>query len=496
MGRSGAAQASAYVPLNDIAYKYADALIARGALQNLSLLERPYTALALAVGSIEVLATSQSPVLRSYALALQTAVARYGIGAQWQTNWSEGRLFITGDVFATAQTSGIRDLMAADTLNSVTGGADVRVGFTAGPLVMMLHPVVDNRLNNDPQFGGRKDRAIAARTQDAYVSGQWQYAQLFVGRIDRNWGPYTQPGLELGTSPYSYDQLYAQFGTRGIHLSAVAAKLDDSFQPDGVYARYFYVHRLGIRWKGLEAGINEAYVATGIGRSYDLALMNPLNLYSLSWRNERDDGNLNIGGDVALRTSRYGTYTGELFIDDWQIDTCDSTCDEPASYGVTVSAEGVPLVGEQRLFASYTRLTALAYRTPKPAEEYASFGVGLGRAFSDYDEARVGVDLALIPYATTRLYGAYRRHGEGDYHLPLPPRSSYGTISGFLMGTVERTARVGVEAGWMIAPGVELTGDGGFNRVTNYEHETGVTHSGFEGRVRLQWTPRGFYRAF
>jgi hypothetical protein len=433
--------------------------------------------------------------MRSYALALQTAVARYGVGPDWQNGPAGGRLFITGDVFATGQTSGIRDLMAADTLNSVTGGVGVRVGFTAGPLVMMLHPIIDNRLNNDPQFGGRKDRSIAGRTQDAYVSGQWQYAQFFVGRIDRNWGPYTKPGLELGNSPYSYDHLYARFGTEGIHVSAIAAKLDDGFEPDGVYARYFYAHRLGIHWKGLEAGVNEAYLATGIGRSYDLTLMNPLNLYSLSWRNERDDGNLNLGGDVTVRTSRYGTYAGELFIDDWQIDACDSTCDEPASYGLTVSAEGVPLVGEQRLFASYTRLTGLAYRTPKPAEEYASFGIGLGRAFSDYDESRIGVDLALIPYATMRLYGAYRRQGEGDYHLPFPPSSSYGTISGFLVGTVERTARVGVEAGWMIAPGVELTGDGGVNRVTNYEHEAGATHSGFEGRVRLQWTPKGFYRA-
>ena len=60
-----------------------------------------------------------------------------------------------------------------------------------------------------------------------------------------------------------------------------------------------------------------------------------------------------------------------------------------------------------------------------------------------------------------------------------------------LQGTVVHV----VAAGGMVAPGVEITGDGGFNRTTNYEHVVGVTHSGFEGRVRLQWTPRGLYRA-
>ncbi|HEY4671124.1 MAG TPA: hypothetical protein VIG78_03570, partial [Gemmatimonadaceae bacterium] len=41
------AQASAYVPLDDIAYTYVDALMARGALGELAVLERPFTQRAL-----------------------------------------------------------------------------------------------------------------------------------------------------------------------------------------------------------------------------------------------------------------------------------------------------------------------------------------------------------------------------------------------------------------------------------------------------------------
>jgi len=43
------AQASAYVPLDDIAYTYVDALMARGMLHELSTLERPFTERALRV---------------------------------------------------------------------------------------------------------------------------------------------------------------------------------------------------------------------------------------------------------------------------------------------------------------------------------------------------------------------------------------------------------------------------------------------------------------
>src|SRR5882672_11001116 len=44
------AQASAYVPLDDIAYTYVDALMARGMFHELSALERPFTERALRVG--------------------------------------------------------------------------------------------------------------------------------------------------------------------------------------------------------------------------------------------------------------------------------------------------------------------------------------------------------------------------------------------------------------------------------------------------------------
>jgi len=486
------AQATPYVPLDDIAYRYADALIARGELRSLSLLERPYTAGALLAATDTVLAREHNAVLRSYAIALRAALERYGEAIPGVPARGPGtvREFANADLFATGETSGQRELMLADTGANVTGGVGFRLGFEAGPVVALVHPIIDNALIHDPDFAGRKDRPIEGRTQDAYVAGQWPYAQVFVGRLARNWGPYPLSGMGVGTAPYTYDHLYLRIGTDHVHVSSLAARLDDSFQKDGVHARYFYSHRVGIAWHGLEIAAGEDYIASGIGRSWELALMNPLNVYALTWRNEHNSGNLSLTSDVAYR-SRVGVFGAQFFLDDLQIDRCGQLCKQPSSYGLSITAEGVPFWGEQRLFASYTRMTSLAYRTPTLADQYSSLGVGLGRAFTDYDELRGGVDLAAVPYVTLRVYGAYRRQGEGDYRLPYPPEGAFAYVPGFLMGTIEHVARIGMSGGVMIAPGLEATADVGFNHTTNAGHQIGVTKSRPEGVVRLQWTPRG-----
>jgi hypothetical protein len=489
------AQASLYVPLDDIAYRFADALIARGELRGVSLLERPYTAQQLSAGADTALSHANSAIIRSYAIALRTALQRYVVDTTGATTSPDNpAFFANADVFTTAQTSGQRELMLADTNSSVTGGAGFRLAMVAGPIAAVIHPVIDNRLNNDPDFAGRQDRVIAGRTEDAYVSGQWKYGSIFAGRIGRNWGPSSLQGLQLGSAPYTYDHLYTQIGTDRVHMSALATRLDDAFQPDGVYARYFYTHRLSVRWRDLEVGASEGYLAYGIGRSYDPSLINPLNIYALSWRNERIAGNLTIGGTMAVRTG-FGNYSTELLLGNRQIDSCSSlVCQEPASYGFSATAEGVPLFGDQRIFASYSRLSGLAYRAKQgPAGEYASLGVGLGQAFSDYDELKVGADLAAVPYTTLRVYGAYRRQGQGDYHLPFPAPAAYPTTPGFLQGIVEKVARAGIEGGGMIAPGFELTADVGVNHVTNSDHLIGVTRNTIAARARFQWTPRGLF---
>lgn len=487
------AQASAYVPLDDIAYTYIDALMARGKLRELSTLERPFTEGALRSAIDSARARAPTTVVRSYLDALYGAVEKYAVrpGNSDTLAAQTFRARGTVDLYVTAQTSGRRELMLADSSNDVRPGGAIRLVMAGGPVVGFTRAIIDTRLNVDPEFAGRKDRKLNARTEDGYVGGQWKYGELSLGRVGRNWGPPTLYGLMLGNYAYTYDHLYGRIGTDRIHWSTVITRLDDSVATSGpAIERYFSIHRLAVHWKNLELAGSESYVYAGAGRGFEPSLVNPFNVYALSWRSENQEGNLGLGGEFALRTARLGTFAGQLFIDDLQIDrSCNPACKQPSSYALTFAAEGLPLTADQRWFASYTRVSNLAYNNKNPSEKYEVFGVGLGRGFSDYDEFKLGLDLALLPRTPLRLYAAHRRQGEGNYNLPFPPPADWGTTPGMFRGVIMGVTRIGVSgaSSWR---DIEMSGDVGLNHSTNDHHVTGATNTGFEGRVKIAIEPR------
>ncbi len=487
------AQASPYVLIDDIAYSYVDALMARGALPALSALERPYTAASIRDAADTALVRGASPVIAGYLRALQASLERYELRKRGEpaSDSLPFRAKASFDVYATTESSARHELMLADTRNDTEPGSAGYFVFGGGSLGGGVRAILDNRLNKDPDFTGKKDRKIAGRTQDGYVGGQWKYAQVAFGRVARNWGPPSLDGLQLSGAPFTYDHLYTRFGTDRLHVSSVIARLENYVLSPGVESsRYFAIHRLAYKKGRYEGALSEGYVYTGVGRGLEFSLINPFNVYSLSWRNERVDGNLSMGFESSWRAGRFGTYAGHLFIDDLQIDKCDTTCKEPSSYGFTLTGEGIPLAGDQRLFASYTRVTNLAYHTPNISERYAIFGIGLGRAYSDYDELRIGADIALVPRTPLKLYAAHRRQGEGDYRKDYPPVADYGITPVFLGGLVWTTNRIGLSGASSVSRDLQITGDAGINQVTNLRHIRGNDITAFEGRIRVVWVPR------
>lgn len=490
------AQASPYLPIDDISYKYVDALMSRGVLKGLSSLERPYHVgrVRSALDSAIADSSSRSTVVNGYLEVLSHQISRYEIRRDGDESRPRDsfRAKASFDFYGTAQSSSLRELMLADWHADVKPGVAGYFVMGGGHLASSVRAILDNRLNTDPEFQGRKDRSIAGRVEDAYVEGQWKYAEASFGRLGRSWGPIGFSGLQLGNDAYTYDHFYGRFGTDRIHISTVIAKLENFVLSPGVESkRYFSTHRLGFSRGGFEAGLSESYLYSGTNRGLEFSLLNPFNVYALSWRNEKTDGNLSFGGDAAWRTKRFGTFSSQLLLDDIQIDRCDTVCHEPSSYGLTVSAEGLPLAGSQRWFASYTRVSNLAYHTPNVAERYSIYNVGLGRGFSDYDETRLGTDLALVPRTPLRLYVAHRRQGEGDYRNPYPPEADYDTTPGILSGVVWTTNRIGLSGATSIAKDLfEIVGDGGVNFSTNRFHVEGLDENRFEGRVRVTFRPR------
>ena len=487
-------QDSPYLPLDDVAYTFIDALRARGELRALSTLERPYTVQDLRRALAEDGASDASLVVDSWRDALRDAVRKYD---PWADRCAEScapdsaqdlALRASAGAFVTGRTSGLRELMLADDIDGVYPGAIGRFVATGGPFVASTRVIMDNRVKDDPEYVGKTDRAIAGRVEDAYLGLSLPYVELTAGRIARNFGPAPLDGLQIGHYAYTWDHLFLRLGTPRFHLSTVVASLDPlRLGPDSLAQRYLALHRLSGRWGGFEIAIAEGMLFGGVDRRFDPGFLNPLNVYELSQYNERSLGNVSLSMEAAWRTARAGTFAAQLLMDDFQVDDCEPNCQEPTSYGLTVSAEGLPLVGAQRWFASYARVANLTYRTPSPYERWTSFDVGLGHGFSDYDEARVGLDLALAPRVTFRPYGALRRQGEGDYRLPYPPTTDYPTTPGFLAGVVQRTVRVGASGSWHPVATVEVRGDIGWNRVTDAGHVAGASGSDVEGWVRVSF---------
>lgn len=472
-----------YVPLDDVAYTLVDALMARGYLRTLSALDRPYTVAELRAALDAMPAEGVGRVSRAWARSLERAAAKHAPPSPDSAEALRVRAALVP--FLTAQTGSEREQTLAHGDGGAYPGVWARFVGTAGPVSAALRVSGDQALKHDARYTGKTDRAIAGRVEEGYVAAQWRLGELFAGRQSRSWGPHTASGLLLGRDAFSYEHLHGRLGPRRLRLDAVVARLDDMELEDGrVAQRFFTAHRLLGRWRDVEVSATEGIVYGGPGRGFEPTLANPLNVFNVAQYNEDERGNVSYALDLAWRPRRLGILSAQLFVDDFQVDACDTSCEEPPGLGVMLSAEGLPLAGEQRWFASYTRITNLAYRTDAAYERHASLDAGLGRNFSDYDEARVGLDVALLPAAPLRAYVALRRQGEGDLRLAYPPPAEYPTTPTILAGVVTRVMRVAVSGGGRLG-WLEVVGDVGINRVRNAEHVRGREETGLEGRVRM-----------
>lgn len=484
------AQASPYLPSDHPAYGYVDALIERGELTSLWRLERPYRIEELRAALRADSGIARSHVVASWRDALEATLERAWPSPPRSSDDRPGTI-LSGEVFVTAQSSAQRELMLADTIGGTYPGFGGTGILFTDRVLFLGRLAFDRRLRVDPDFAGKKDRALTGRNVEGYASGEWQHGELFFGRTGRSWGPPRLLGLQLGDAPYGYEHLYARLESNHVRFSSLMAKLDDrQYANDSVASRYFVAHRLALRIPGVEIAGTETMLFGGVGRGFEFAYANPLSVYDITQYNESQQGNINVGLEASARIGRWGVIAAQAMLDDVQVDECGPLCEEPPSYGVTVTLDGIRFWSEQKLFGSYTRLTNLAYRTPAQFETYDFLGVGLGRTFTDYEELRVGTELAVVPGIVLRAYAARRRQGEGNFHTSFPTPDRYADTPTFLAGTVMTVTRLGATARGAIGRFVGIDADVGLNQTRNAGHRVGRSDSSLEGRLTVHFVPQ------
>jgi len=212
-----------------------------------------------------------------------------------------------------------------------------------------------------------------------------------------------------------------------------------------------------------------------------------MSLGLLAQLNTNTNVNSFVGIDVQRRSSV--TLFAQGMLDDIQVDRKTAADRKPASYGLTLGAQGnlAPVNGAWTLF--YTRISNLAYRNEDNFQTPIYFGLGTGRNFSDYDQLTLRVSLLTAHSSLLTPEVTLLRQGEGDLHLAHPLVAAYDSTPAFLSGVVERTVRLAVSA--RVSVGAwSLAGDGGVHLISNADHVTGASRTRWVGRVGIEWRYR------
>jgi len=361
-----------------------------------------------------------------------------------------------------------------------SGGAALTLYF--GPAVFVSHPYIDTRLKWDPDYFGKKDRVIAGRAAEAYVSAQWSFGELFFGSVDRNWGPRITDGLLVSPNPYSYDHFDVRIGTDGINLEGLITQLDDIADSTGTpQHRYFIAHRFTIRppWN-TTFSLWEGTIVAGRDRQLEPWFANIFTLGLLQQYDQNSQANNLIGFDVTTRPGSGRTQLfGSVLIDDIQVDRTNAGDKEPPSYGFTLGAQGG--IARYGWTAFYTQVANLTYRTPNPAEAVMRRGVGLGRNFSGYDQLTVRGSMIAGPGVLLEPEVTLLRQSQADFRQPYPTVAQYATTPTLFAGAVTRTLRLAI-AGRAARGRWVLSGDGGVHLISN-----GPEKTRWVGSVQLSW---------
>src|SRR6266516_4371230 len=319
-------EASPYLPINNWAQPFIEHLIAAGLLPDPTPLTRPWR-------------TDQ--VLRALDAVDSTTVTR----AEWavvrqvrsdltrQERGPTARLDVHAGVAAGSHAR--RDPLREAGVGQGTFSGGAALTLYLGSVVFVSHPYFDTRLKYDPDWFGKKDRRIAGRAAESYISAQWRFGELFFGRLDRNWGPSGVQGLLLSDNPYGLDHLAITLGTTRLQLQAIATQLDDRTDSTGALVhRYMVQHRLWLRpsddWS---FALWEGSVLSGAGREFEPWYLNVMNVGYIEQLNTGTNVNNFAGFDFERRGDV--TVFGQLMLDDIQVDRKSAADKKPISYALT-----------------------------------------------------------------------------------------------------------------------------------------------------------------
>jgi hypothetical protein len=499
---------SPYLPLGHWGYQVVDLLAARGRLEGLAPLNRPYRRVDIARSLL--VAEERGSLLPEERRWVELLVQELGYEVGLLRNGAAQDLRFGGEfeVGAKGVTHEHRDLLRPQGDRALWPVLELRLLGDAPNVAGAFRIRWDGIYLNDPQFpGGRAIPArecdplvarCAYRVEEGYVEAQLPYARLFFGRLYRNWGMAGTEGFLVSDYAYSYDHVGYRFGSSRLALSGLFTLLNDF---PGDTARYFSAHRLDWRVReNLVLGLSEAVVYAGVGRKLDLNLTNPVGIYEISPSADAETNTLGAL-EVWWRPGRGLVTYGALLIDNTRVGE-PNEAEGLTQWGLHLAAQLPQVAPRLAARADFSIVNSLAYRSRVDRSFFYTFqGLSLGRDKSDAvigsiqlawlsgsDQGASSQRLGGVPWLGPALMVLEPQlqvmwRGEDDIRNPWPDNAFSGHDL-LLVGQVETTVRPSLAGRWVSRHG-ELKWDLGVNWIKNLGNRPNGWQARLVGRVQL-----------
>ena len=187
-----------------------------------------------------------------------------------------------------------------------------------------------------------------------------------------------------------------------------------------------------------------------------------------------------------------GTLYGEFALDDFDLNPRvgkEDRAAEATSYQLSLGGRYLGVSDRLEFGFDYRRVSALSYRTTALAEIWTHLERGIADPWSDYDRLTLRADwypslqgLRISPVLQ------FQRKGEGDYHIPFPPREELLALPGLFLGVLETTKRVALQGRYQPRSEIFLEWDLGRSFVSNADHVQDSSEGHFSFLLRFGLT--------
>ncbi|MCZ6820974.1 MAG: hypothetical protein O7G31_16015, partial [Calditrichaeota bacterium] len=374
----------------------------------------------------------------------------------------------------------VEDILLFDNRSKNHYNAAIQVNLSFPHISLVNRTVSNSELKDDPRYFGDTGEWIQGRINAAYLNVNSGPFDFFLGRMDRNWGALSSPGLILSDNPYSYDQAQFSYTASRIMFSMIVSRLEDLDavvveNPDSTFEarKFMTAHRVDFSFSNkFQVGLTEVAVYGGPDRDFEFGFLNPMNYFYVVQRNNNQQVNGIWALDLFYKPKPKLNLFLQFLVDDFIINNSEEGDDRenfPDRMGITLKlTEADNFMQGLQTGIEYTRIGNRTYQSRRTYENFQYRGKSLGYPISSTERVAVTAKYFNLYPLMLNLTGEFRRIGDVDVTHVFPLKKE-----DFPVGIVEKRWSVELKARYFLNYWSRLTVTLGYERFENFNNVEG-----------------------